>query len=485
MNTRIYTSLLLAGMVWLSGCSTSRYTTSSTVEVDDVYFNSEDARQEQKATTVTESRAAESRNNARTSPDDEATRPADAGRYEDDRNGKYGEDEERAFADENQDPYTDDDYFYSRRVRRFTSNSWSYYDPYYAYDPYFALNTPTWNVYRNDPWWYDPYFYNGPSFTWGSSWGGFPGYAYSPFQNSWNDPWFRPTYGWGNSWGNGWGSGFGGGWGNGFGGGWGNGFGNNYYGGWNGGFAGGGYYNGFNPYCPPGIGFGGGGGWNNGGWNNGGIFGGGNGTPANNAPRPGSATLNTNDRPGNTPTVAGSTVRPYQDANVNPRPAVTAPPRGTVLFDQPVNSRPATVRPVETRPTSGSSLDNGGSRPVYESRPVVERPKENYGRPATVSPNATGGNNDIGKPKETFSRPAPVNSGSNDSYSKPRETYSRPAPVNSGSNDSYSRPKETFSRPAPSNNSAPSMSRPSAPSTPSISRPSAPSGGGGKPAIRR
>ncbi|HHG86090.1 MAG TPA: hypothetical protein ENJ82_15180, partial [Bacteroidetes bacterium] len=174
---------LAAATLWLSGCTGLRMTSSE--EVDDVYATSADrntpanhtsSKEQAPSTNADKYSAADSR----TSEDYDRAREskyADDPNYVSDNNSRYGNG-----GDYN---YGDDDYYYSRRVRRFNTRGFNYYDPYFSYDPYYALGTPTWSSYRNTPWWYDPYYYSGPSYSWTCSWGA-PGYAFYPSQYAWN-----------------------------------------------------------------------------------------------------------------------------------------------------------------------------------------------------------------------------------------------------------------------------------------------------------
>jgi len=123
----------------------------------------------------------------------------------------------------------DDDFFYSRRLRRFhpvnqvqRAYAWNYFDPYFADDIYFVMGSPLWDAY------YAPRFYGGfyagrpffrtrsyffgwsPRFAVNFSfgWGGFNSWAYDPFWDFcppvWGRTarlgWFGPTnFGWGRA----------------------------------------------------------------------------------------------------------------------------------------------------------------------------------------------------------------------------------------------------------------------------------------------
>ena len=126
------------------------------------------------------------------------------------------------------DYYNDDDFYFSRRLRRFhTANArtygWNYYDPYYVDDLYYVMGTPLWNrFYAPRPIGFNRGFFRTRSFFWGFGprvslnfnfgWGGWNSWAYDPFfcPPVWNRPaalgWYGPTYGgWGFNRGFGWG----------------------------------------------------------------------------------------------------------------------------------------------------------------------------------------------------------------------------------------------------------------------------------------
>lgn len=109
----------------------------------------------------------------------------------------------------------EDDFAYSRRLRRFSSPSsnWRYYDPYYSNDLYYAMGTPSWNTWNNFGWnnFYSPYF--GSPYGWGMSYNYCPMGMYNPWVGNYYggmySPYWNPYFngGWGNPY-------FGGGWGN-------------------------------------------------------------------------------------------------------------------------------------------------------------------------------------------------------------------------------------------------------------------------------
>ncbi|MDX2284316.1 MAG: hypothetical protein NW241_09145 [Bacteroidia bacterium] len=149
-----------AAMALLSACTGSRYT--ATAEYDDVYYSRSDRTEVE---IVAEEQPREE------APSQYYSDYADANRY-------------REPIDSYRDYYyEDDDFAFSRRLRRFhqpARTSWRYYDPFYANDLYFVMGTPYWNNWNSWGW----YNWNRPTF--GSAWG-------------WNDPFFN-TWGWGNTW---------------------------------------------------------------------------------------------------------------------------------------------------------------------------------------------------------------------------------------------------------------------------------------------
>jgi hypothetical protein len=446
----------------LTSCTGTQMISASD-EIDDVYYNKEDRRADQAAATQAKAQAEAARANAPVQNDDNDVQNANTGSYDQGLAAKNGEDE----SGYTQQSYADDDYYYSRQVRRFNASSninnniysnrsWNYYDPYYSYDPYFAIGTPTWAVYNNSPWWYDPYYYNGPSYAWTSNWGA-PGYSYYASQYSYNRPWTYNT-----GWGIGYGSspyGYGGGYG-GFGG-------SNYYGGgYGGGYGGYGYGGGY------GNGFCGAPGYYGGGTN----FGNGVSTSASNtivAPRNNPSSLNTSGRPGNQPVQQHGQGRPYQG-----NPTVNNTPVTNPIKDYNVQSANPNVSPSRA----------GGNivRPTYNSNTGAEsRPTESYSRPrndnGSSRPTYNTNTGAESRPtNDSYSRPRIDNGSSRPTESRPVENYSRPR-IDNGS----SRPTESISRPRNDTYSAPTRSYESAPasrptySAPAQSRPSTPSTGGG------
>jgi len=154
--------LLVVASLVAGGCATSRDVTTS--EYDDVYFSSSDYIKE---TPISESAG-------RATMDERDL-------YEASRNGDLV------------DIYDEDDFHYSRRLRRFNqphSNSWRYYDPFFANDLYYVINTPAWNRWNNFGWynWNRPRFGTSIALGFGNPFMGF---------NSWNyfNPWARTFYG--------------------------------------------------------------------------------------------------------------------------------------------------------------------------------------------------------------------------------------------------------------------------------------------------
>jgi hypothetical protein len=458
---------LAAGAIWLSGCTGTRMAGGE--EFDDVYATSADYQAEIDANNAA-AEEAEARRNA-------SNVPSNMDEYDQGYASKYADDPD--FVGD-YDPYAEDDFHYSRRLRRFNTRGFNYYDPYFAYDPYYAIGTPAWGAYQNSPWWYDPFFYSGPSWAWTSSWGA-PGYAFYPTINAWNRPWWdRPTWGWGNSWAwnNGWGGGWNGGWGAGWGGGFGGGF--TTFGGW-GGWGGSNFAGGWNPYCPPG-GFG----WNNGfnnGWG-GGFAGTGGTTTTTYGPRNNPSSLNTNTTPGTRPQRSEynnpRSVRPYQgnfpvnssvtnatDASGNPlmgRPSrtptrantATTPRTGNV--GRPSTNRPTTTRPGTTRPSSTYSTPRNSNTYTRPSTPRTTTPRNATPRNNSVTPRSTTPRNNSVTPRSTqpsrnYTRPSRSNnSGSGRSYSRPSRSN------DSGSSRSYSSPSRSNSSGSSRSFSSPSRS---------------------------
>jgi hypothetical protein len=367
MKTILYTTLAI-GALWFSGCTGSRI--ASNTEVDDVYATSADYKADAAvyATVDDAPNDQANRNSGNTSTADDYDQGYSAKNAE--RRGEYIQDE---------DQYAEDDYYYSRRLRRFNTRGYNYYDPYFAYDPYYAIGTPTWAAYSNTPWWYDPYYYNGPSFSWTYNWGA-PGNAFYSSYYAYNRPWWdRGWAGYNNGWGGGWNNGWGGGY---------NSFGyTSYYGGGFGGYGGNYWSGGYNP-CGPGFGNGG---YGNGGFGGtGGGWGGNNGTTSTTSygPRNNMSSFNTNNN-NNGPRPAKyenpRSVRPYQgnyplnstvtNLGVNGNPSTARPTRGTT----PVNNSGNIGATPRTNTNSGTPA-RGTTEPSTYSTP---RNSDTYTRPAT------------------------------------------------------------------------------------------------------
>ncbi|MEZ4824676.1 MAG: hypothetical protein R3C61_00065 [Bacteroidia bacterium] len=203
----------------VSSCTGSKYASSS--EYDDVYFTSAD-KVEVAVDDQDNGYSNEQQSNVYSNPDQD--------------NYVYNADRYRRPVDNYNDAYyQDDDFYYSRRVRRFSqsSNAWRYYDPYYTNDLYYVMGSPAWNQWNNYGWydWNRPRF--GASFSWGSP--GFYSYSYNPYSSFYGgygyydyfNPWVSSYYGYNP------------------------GFGYNPYGGFNSfGYGyGGGFYSPY--YCPP------------------------------------------------------------------------------------------------------------------------------------------------------------------------------------------------------------------------------------------
>lgn len=185
-SVRLLSLVFVAAAV--SACTGSRYTSSS--EYDDVYFTSADKAEVEVATNYEEDQYSDGPA-VYTSPDRE--------------NRNYNSDRYRQVDNYNDAYYQDDDFYYSRRLRRFgqTSNAWRYYDPYFTNDIYYVMGSPYWNRWNNNGW----YDWNRPRF--GASWSlsyGSPGFygnsfysPYSSFNNfygpSYYNPWVSAYYG--------------------------------------------------------------------------------------------------------------------------------------------------------------------------------------------------------------------------------------------------------------------------------------------------
>jgi len=90
-----------------------------------------------------------------------------------------------------------EDFFYSRRVRRFNRRrgraAWRYFDPFFTNDIYYVINTPYWSRWNN---WYTPrprayvqtnFWLGGVNFNVGVYSSGWNPWGYDPWV--YNDPW--------------------------------------------------------------------------------------------------------------------------------------------------------------------------------------------------------------------------------------------------------------------------------------------------------
>ncbi|MEM7375467.1 MAG: hypothetical protein AAF587_43130 [Bacteroidota bacterium] len=155
MRSLPFVLLFATVAVSFTACTGPRYASSS--EYDDVYFTKADI-----------------------------AAPVAVNNYQED---SYDQ-EPRTFQREPVDSYRDyyygdDDFTFSRRVRRFNQSnrdSWRYFDPYYSNDLYYVINSPSWNSWNSNGW----YNWNSPRF--------------GSYYNAYNDPFaFRnnPYRSWG------------------------------------------------------------------------------------------------------------------------------------------------------------------------------------------------------------------------------------------------------------------------------------------------
>lgn len=175
--------LLIAVLSVVSACTTARQYSSS--EYDDVYYTSEDE-------TVVQAREEQDYriNNSSANNREPYTNESS---YE--RNREIYNDPSLAYAD--------DDFVYSRRLRRFDQpnyQSWRYYDPFFANDLYYVMGTPSWSRWNSLGWhsWNRPRF--GTSFSlsfFNSPFGFGPGFRSAWAWNSFNpyDPFINAYYG--------------------------------------------------------------------------------------------------------------------------------------------------------------------------------------------------------------------------------------------------------------------------------------------------
>jgi hypothetical protein len=400
--------LVALAAIGFVACSGPRY--ASSTEYDDVYYSRSDQ------TTLPSAEAQDTYNDNTT-------------RYQREPVESY-----------NDTYYSDDDFYYSRRLRRFGTSStsnWRYYDPYFSNDLYFVMGTPAWNAWNANGWynwnqprfgrpWNDPFFgagfgfspYFGSRFNMYSSWMNY-GY-YDPFVSNFYgyDPFFGP-FGM-----------------NSFYGGFGAGFGNPYAGFGLGGF--GGYY------CPP-TGFVPANAWR--GWRS---------NVANNSvTRRRTSTQSTASQTGFTPNQGSprNTVSTPRTASSNdylsPRTrtsAATLPARSTRATGTMTNGRTT----VPTRPSrSGTSVTRPSTRTTTSGS--YSRPSTRTSRPSTTT-----------APRRTYTSPSrstvPQRNYSSPSRTSPSRSYSSPS---RSSSNSYSRPSSSPSRSysSPSRSSSSSSSR--------------------------
>ena len=218
-RTKILWGALMGISLLAMSCTSTRYYTSS--EYDDVYYTPDDQ------TNVDRPVVATNENQV----NDNSSRQYDSAPV-------YSA-PDRSGGSYNDSYYEDDDFTFSRRIRRFnnTGTGFRYFDPYYSNDLYYVIGTPSWSRWNQRGW----HNWNYPRF--GVSWGYNPGwnnvvysgfynpYSYNPWNNvNYYNPWVDSYYGYSPWYGS---TGFGG-----FNNGWGR------YGGYGGGFGG-------NAYCPP------------------------------------------------------------------------------------------------------------------------------------------------------------------------------------------------------------------------------------------
>ncbi len=172
-------------MVVLASCTSTQQVATS--EYDDVYYSSSD---------YTE----------RTVPDRQSNASREG--YQDSR-----------YYEDGYSRYDEDDFYYSRRLRRFSqthNNAWRYYDPFFTNDLYYVMGTPTWNRWNSFGWydWNRPRFGAGFSFGFGNSLWATRSRFYDPFAfnrfNSFNyyNPWVSSYYGFAPNFGYGFGNSF-------------------------------------------------------------------------------------------------------------------------------------------------------------------------------------------------------------------------------------------------------------------------------------
>ncbi|MDP5172583.1 MAG: hypothetical protein NWR72_20240 [Bacteroidia bacterium] len=425
--------LVLTGAFVFSSCTSTRQ--ASTTEYDDVYYSQSDAPE---VIAVAQ------------------TAPVNSQQSQDRDNYAYNADRYRQPVDNYQEAYYgDDDFYFSRRVRRFNqpaAANWRYYDPFYANDLYYVMGTPAWNTWNNNGWFNPNYPRFGATLGWNNfnTFGGV-GYGSPYWANSfsqWNsfnyyNPYVNAYYGYDPFFGRG--------------------FGNPYAFGFNNGFNNG-FYNGFNNafYCPP---YGGGAffaspgvGRNNN-----------TTTRALNYRRPTSTSSTaqttytpTSSRPTNTrtsSTATGSSARPATQSTTS---RATTTDNSRYLQPRPATERAATrtnVPSTYTRPTSTPSTQGTGSRTTTttSTRESSVQPRV-YTRPSATTTQERSST-------RTSSTPATA----------PTRNYSTPSRTSTPSSSTPSRSSSPSA--SPSRSSSPSSSsRPSSSSTSPSSRPSSSSG---------
>lgn len=398
-------ALFATALSVMAACSSTRYTSST--EYDDVYYSSSDR------TAV--------------------NTPA----YEDE--GRDASESPSSYRDYY---YEDDDFTFSRRVRRFnqaSTGSWRYYDPYFSNDLYYVMGTPSWNTWYGNGWysWNRPFFssywgaspfgFNNNAWgnSWGNSWGWNAGY-YNPWADAYfgYSPFYTNPWGWNTGWGGGWNTGWGGG---------------------------------FNPYrnpyyCPP--------------------IGAANFSNTNNirtvANRAGTGSVISNvgnPRPSDINNQGGKVLRPSvsgDNAGSGTRPAGNVPTRAADTYLTPA---PRTLTPA--RP-SGTPV------PIRENN-MNSRPATLPGQPSSVRPGAESAGQPAARPATPTFRPSqPENARPNPPVYRPNQPESaRPAP-----NQNFNQSPRSTPQPSRSIN-------PSAPQRPTqmerSSSPSFNSGGGMRP----
>lgn len=369
--------IIVALAVAVSGCTSPRY--ASTTEYDDVYYSSSDR-----------------------------TEPVAVQQESSRQNDSYSYGERRPVDSYNDTYYDDDDFVFSRRLRRFhqpANRSFRYYDPFYSNDLYFVMGTPTWNRWYNQYGWYnwnnprfaapfDPFgprrgfgwsSFNQPLYGW-NSWGN-P--YYNPYVSAWygNDPFFG---GWNNGWGN-------------------------YYDPWL-------YANAGGFYCPPGVYS----------YNRAGVA-----VNNNNGPR--TVTRRRNATP--------STV---SQTRLEGRKASTQPTRNNPSVGREANA---------TAPMTRSREYLQPRQPVQRATPAeVQRTvRETRATMPRRSPNNSPSRNGINRTNPRRNSPT-INSGRNSN--SPRVTPRRNSSPQRVTPKRNSSPQRNLSRPSPSRNSSPSRPSP-------------------------